>query len=245
MQAIRYLLLLTFCAFSTSTTSACLAKDATAPVTTKEAKSDSAKSAESDTHRFAKEIDAFMDWDAKNAVPRDCILFVGSSSIRLWQTADAFPGLPVVNRGFGGSTIADVNFYSERIVAKYKPRMIVFYAGDNDIAGGKSPDAVFDDFKQFADFVHGRLKSSRLIYLSIKPSPLRWKFWPKAKEVNGRVKQLADESEQLEYVDLATPLLADDGEPNPNYYRPDRLHLNADGYKVWNKVLAPVLRDQK
>lgn len=193
--------------------------------------------------RFAKEIDAFEAWDSKNAVPRDCILFVGSSSIRLWPTAEAFPGLPVVNRGFGGSTIADVNYFDEVVVGKYKPRVIVFYAGDNDIAGGKSPDRVFADFKVFNGYVHSQLPKARLLYLPIKPSPLRWKLWPKAEDVNARVKKLAEESDQLDYVDTATPLLGDDGEPNANYYRPDRLHMNEDGYKVWNKILAPILQD--
>src|SRR6476619_4722811 len=101
--------------------------------------------------RFESEIAAFEKWDHQNAVPRDCILFVGSSTIRLWQTADAFPDLPVINRGFGGSTVADVNYFADRIVFKYKPRTIVFYAGDNDIAGGRSPERVFGDFEKFAD----------------------------------------------------------------------------------------------
>ena len=105
------------------------------------------------TSPFESEIAAFEKWDRQNAVPRDAILFVGSSSIRLWQTADSFPDLPVINRGFGGSTIADVNHFADRIVFKYKPRVIVFYAGDNDIAGGKSPQQVFADFKQFVERV--------------------------------------------------------------------------------------------
>ena len=124
--------------------------------------------------RFETEIAAFEKWDHQNAVPQNCILFVGSSTIRLWQTADAFPDLPVINRGFGGSTIPDVNHFADRIVFKYKPRTIVFYSGDNDIAAGRSPDKVFADFETFAKSVHERLPNTQLIYLAIKPSPLRW-----------------------------------------------------------------------
>ena len=110
-----------------------------------------------DPARFETEIAAFETYDHKNAPPTNPILFVGSSTVRLWQTADAFPDLPVINRGFGGSTIADVNHFADRIVFKYKPRMIVFYSGDNDLAAGRSPDRVFDDFETFADSVHERL----------------------------------------------------------------------------------------
>src|SRR4051795_13598187 len=123
--------------------------------------------------RFESEIAAFEKWDHQNAVPQNCILFVGSSSIRFWQTADAFPELPVINRGFGGSTIPDVNHFADRIVFKYKPRSIVFYAGDNDIAAGHSPGKVFADYEIFANSVHERLPDTKLIYLAIKPSPLR------------------------------------------------------------------------
>src|SRR6188768_857727 len=148
-----------FCALSWLTISASLAKEATAPAAKKP----------TGPARFETEIAAFEKWDHQNAVPENCILFVGSSTIRLWQTADAFPDLPVINRGFGGSTIPDVNYFADRIVFKYKPRTIVFYAGDNDIAGGRSPDKVVADYETFAKSVHERLPDTRLIYLGIKP----------------------------------------------------------------------------
>jgi lysophospholipase L1-like esterase len=191
--------------------------------------------------RFESEIAAFEKWDHQNAVPQNCILFVGSSSIRLWQTADAFPALPVINRGFGGSTIADVNYFANRIVFKYKPRTIVFYAGDNDIAAGRSPDQVFADFETFAKSVHERLPNTRLIYLAIKPSPLRWKLWPKSQTVNSRIQELTKRNDHDLYVDAATPILGSDGQPRKELFRDDGLHMNPKGYKIWNKILAPVL----
>ena len=194
------------------------------------------------TERFAKEIAAFEDYDHKNAPPENPTLFVGSSTIRLWQTADAFPGLPVINRGFGGSTITDILHYADRIVFKYKPRQIVFYSGDNDLASGRTPDRVFADFQTFANSVRERLPDTRIIYLAIKPSASRWKHWPQMQDVNSRVKKLADEpSNKLIYIDTAPALLATDGQPRNELFRDDNLHMSPAGYAAWNKLLAPAL----
>jgi len=204
---------------------------------------ESAAKPKSGPERFESEIAAFEAWDQKNSIPQNSILFVGSSTVRLWQSADAFPGLPVINRGFGGSTIADVNHYADRIVFKYRPRVIVFYSGDNDIAGGRSPDDVFNAFRVFASRVQERLPETRLIFLSVKPSIARWKMWPKMQDVNARVKELASENKQLMYVDTAPTLLGDDGEPQKDLFRDDGLHMSEKGYAAWNKLLSPTLND--
>jgi lysophospholipase L1-like esterase len=192
--------------------------------------------------QFETEIVAFEKWDRQNAVPRDCILFVGSSSIRLWPTAESFPDLPVINRGFGGSTIADVNRYTDRIVLKYRPRAVVFYAGDNDIAGGSSPQQVFSDFKQFVDLIAPKLPETHIIFISIKPSPSRAKFWPKVQQANALIEAYIKTIPQLSYVDIATPMLGDDGKPRPSLFCDDELHLNDSGYAIWNKTLAPAIK---
>lgn len=203
------------------------------------------KTAKPGAARFESEIAAFEKWDRQHAVPRDPILFVGSSTIRLWQTADAFPDLPVVNRGFGGSTIADVNRFADRIVFKYKPRTIVFYAGDNDIAAGRSPDKVVADFDTFASSVRERLPNTQLIYLAIKPSIARWKLWPKMQSVNARVNQFTKTNRKLTYIDTAPPLLGADGQPIKELFRDDGLHMSLKGYATWNKILAPVLAQSR
>src|SRR3954447_24674799 len=182
---LKLFLFVLFCAFSWPTDSIALAKEQTAP---------GAKNPAGPA-RFENEIAAFEKWNHQNAVPQNGILFVGSSTIRLWQTADAFPDLPIINRGFGGSTIPDVNHFADRIVFKYKPRTIVFYAGDNDIAAGSSPEKVFADFETFAKSVHDRLPDTQLIFLAIKSSPLRWKFWSKSQTVNDRIKDLTKKNE--------------------------------------------------
>ncbi len=191
--------------------------------------------------RFESEIAAFEAYDHKNAAPSNPILFVGSSTIRLWQTHDAFPDPPIINRGFGGSTIDNVNHYANRIVFKYKPRVIVFYAGDNDIAAGRTPDRVFSDFQTFAKSVHDRLQGTLIIYLAIKPSIARWELWPKMQAVNIRVKDLGRDNDLLTYVDTAPPLLGDDGQPQKALFRDDGLHMSPKGYAAWNKLLAPIL----
>jgi lysophospholipase L1-like esterase len=192
--------------------------------------------------RFENEIAAFEAYDHKNTPPRDPILFVGSSTIRMWQTADAFPDLPVINRGFGGSTTDDVNHFADRIVFKYKPRLIVFYAGDNDIAAGRTPDRVFSDFQTFLTSVHEHLPNTPVIYLAIKPSIARSKFWPQMQEVNIRVKAVTQQNKELTYVDTAPSLLGADGKPQRDLFRDDGLHMNEKGYARWNEILAPKLR---
>src|SRR5690606_37781520 len=133
-----------------------------------------AQAADPDPTRFAGDIDAFRQWDSKNTVPADGILFVGSSTIRLWPTAERFPGLSVINRGFGGSQISDVNHYFDDVVGKYRPATIVFYAGDNDINDGKTPQRVAADVRAFVGRAREVRADVRFFYLPIKPSPARW-----------------------------------------------------------------------
>jgi len=195
------------------------------------------QTANPDPARFDAQIRAFDEWDRKNAFPREAVLFVGSSSIRMWPTAQKFPGVPVVNRGFGGSHVSDVNHFADRIVLKYSPRLIVFYAGDNDIEAGKPPQQVFDDIQEFVTLVHERLPETNIIYLPIKPSLARWPKWPQMQDVNSRVEKFSQRNDRLIYVDTATPMLGNDGQPRPDLFLDDGLHLNARGYRLWTKVL--------
>jgi lysophospholipase L1-like esterase len=200
------------------------------------------EAANPDPARFEAEIAAFEAWDRQNSFPPGAILFVGSSSIRMWPTAEAFPDLPIINRGFGGSHTSDVNHFAKRIVLKYSPRLIVFYAGDNDIEAGKSPKQVFDDFQAFAKIVHDNLPKTRIVYLPIKPSIARWPKWPQMQAVNSSVGKLSQSDERIIYVDTATPMLGRDGKPRPELFLDDGLHLSAKGYHEWSNTLGPPLR---
>ncbi len=194
-----------------------------------------------DPARFAKDIETFINWDRKNAVPDEAILFVGSSSIRMWKTQESFPDYPVINRGFGGSHISDVNFYMNDIVLKYKPRVIVFYAGDNDIAGGKSPQQVFEDYLSFVKTVKENLPDIRVIYIPIKPSIARWNMWPDMERTNALIKDYSQKNSFLYVADTATPMLGTDGKPKSGLFLDDGLHLNEKGYVLWTEILKPVL----
>ena len=193
--------------------------------------------------RWEETIREFEDWDSKNSFPADAVLFVGSSSIRLWPTRECFEQLPVINRGFGGSQISDVNYYAKRIVLKYQPQVIVFYAGDNDIAAGKGAQQVFDDYKKFLTLIHDKLPATRIIFVGIKPSGSRWSLWPVMNEANMAIKDHCSKDERLFYFDSAAPLLGDNGRPRGEFFLKDNLHLNAKGYEIWTGSLRPILKE--
>ena len=200
------------------------------------------QAADPDPNRFAQEIKAFAEWDSKNAVPAAPVLFVGSSTIRMWRTHDSFPGLPVINRGFGGSQISDVLHFADRVVLAYQPKVIVFYAGDNDIADGKSVQRVVEDYRKFVGLVHAGRPAARIVFLAIKPSGSRWSLWPEMNRANELVRDFCKTDDRLIYTDLSASLLAAEGTPDPSLFLNDRLHLSAKGYAIWTTALAPLLQ---
>ncbi|MHC4207757.1 MAG: GDSL-type esterase/lipase family protein, partial [Planctomycetota bacterium] len=167
--------------------------------------------AENPAEKWEKTIKEFELWDSKNTFPSDSVLFVGSSSIRLWPTRECFGEFAVLNRGFGGSQISDVNYFAERIVLRYEPRVIVFYAGDNDVAAGKNARRVFEDYKKFVKLIQVELPPTRIIYIGIKPSRSRWSLWPVMNEANMMIKDFSGKDGRLFYFDSATPLLNSEG----------------------------------
>jgi lysophospholipase L1-like esterase len=199
--------------------------------------------AEDPAAKWEETIRQFEDWDRKNSYPSDAVLFVGSSSIKLWPTRESFDGLAVINRGFGGSQISEVNYFAERIVLRYAPKVIVFYAGDNDVAAGKNSKQVFDDYREFVKIVHQELPGTRIIFIAIKPSGKRWSLWPVMAQANKMIEELSGTDERLMYFDSATPLMADDGRPDAKFFLKDNLHLNADGYRIWTRLLRPIVEE--
>ena len=189
-------------------------------------------------------IQKFEAQDKKSPPPKDPILFVGSSSIRMWDLDKAFPNLPTMNRGFGGSEFSDVIKYFDRIVAAYQPRLILVYEGDNDIGRGKSAAEVTRDFHTFAKLVREKIPGAQLAFLPVKPSLKRWELWPKMKDANAAIEQACAQDNRLHYLDTVTPMLGADGKPKPGLFADDGLHLNEAGYAAWNKVVQQWLDKQ-
>ncbi len=194
-----------------------------------------------DPQRFKKQINAFVQWDKKNSYPQQAVLFVGSSSIRLWPTREAFPRFKVINRGFGGAEISDVLYYINETTLKYQPAVIVFYCGDNDIADKKSAERVLSDFRLFVEKVHKELPATKIVFLPIKPSLARWRLWPEMNKANELVKKYCKQQPYLMYCDTATPMLNKKGKPKEDIFIEDGLHMNDQGYAIWNKTLLPLL----
>ncbi|HEY2754053.1 GDSL-type esterase/lipase family protein [Phenylobacterium sp.] len=191
--------------------------------------------------RFAPEIAAFAAADREHKPPPCGFLFVGSSSIRFWKTLDAdMAPLPTLNRGFGGSTIADVDYYFDQVVTPYRPRAILFYAGENDINGGEAPSIVTGNFARFMDLKTKTLGDAPVYFISLKPSKLRWLQRDKQAQVNAQIQALAEKRSDLHYVDVV-PAMLTSGMPK-DIYVADGLHMTPEGYKLWTEVIRPVVQ---
>ncbi len=190
-----------------------------------------------------KEIDAFAEIDRRQTPPENAVLFVGSSSIRMWESLrESFPNLKVINRGFGGSRLEDVNHYFDRIVAPYQPKTIVLYAGENDVNDGIAPEKVAADYKMFAEMVHQKLPKTKIFYVSLKPSPSRWKFADQFRQTNVLIKAQTEKDKLAQFVDVFSPMLGANGAPLPDIFREDNLHMKESGYAIWTKVLEKYLK---
>lgn len=189
------------------------------------------------------EINSLTEIDQKQTAPKDSVLFVGNSSIRLWRSLRKdLPDINFINRGFGGSYLADVNYYFEHIITPYKPKQIVLYAGENDINDGKTPENVLADFKTFVSLVRKNFPKTKIYYISLKPSPSRWHLVNKFRETNNLIKTEITKDKNIIYVDVFNAMLNDKGEPQPELYVEDKLHLNEKGYAIWGNILKKGLR---
>jgi lysophospholipase L1-like esterase len=200
---------------------------------------------DSPSSRWEDAIQKFEESDRQQPPPQDGILFIGSSSIRMWDVESSFPDLPVINRGFGGSEVADSVYFADRIVIPYRPRTIVFYAGDNDISRDKTPCRVYDDFREFVAIVHGALPETRIVFIAIKPSLARWKLVHRMRAANALIHVDCEEDPLLTYVDVEGPMLGGDGRPRPELFKEDGLHLNEAGYAIWNDLVRPYIKSDK
>ncbi|NML15952.1 SGNH/GDSL hydrolase family protein [Azohydromonas caseinilytica] len=194
--------------------------------------------------RWRASFAAFEAADRARPVAPGGVVFVGSSSIRGWENLETQFDLspPPLNRGFGGSTLAECARHLDRLVLPYRPRLVVLYAGDNDLAAGDTPRQVLNSYLAFVDGVHRALPATRIAFIAIKPSPSRARLLHRVRQANMLVRHHAAGDARLAYIDVFTPMLGPDGQPRPQLFQPDALHLNARGYALWRELIAPVLR---
>jgi lysophospholipase L1-like esterase len=191
---------------------------------------------------FWNEIAEFKRRDSIQRPPANAILFVGSSSFRKWTGVQSdFPGYPIVNRGFGGSTLDDVIRYAGDIIYPYRPKEVVIYCGDNDLAAGKSAKKVYKRFVKLYDMIRKRLGNVDIVYVSIKPSPSREKLMPEMEQANDLIRNFMAQRSHASFVDVYHLMLNSQGRPIDNLFVADKLHMNEKGYKIWQQALLPYL----
>jgi lysophospholipase L1-like esterase len=196
--------------------------------------------------RWEKEIAAYEASDRTNPPPKGGIVFIGSSTIRRWETLAAdFPDHKVINRGFGGSEIADATHFADRIIFPYAPKQVFLRAGGNDIHAGLLPNAVARNFADFVRVVHGRLPLAEIVYIGVNPAPSRWGENDKLSALNAQIRAMALNSPRVCYVDCYDISVTRDGQPRPELFVADRLHFNADGYKLLADKVRPYLTATK
>jgi lysophospholipase L1-like esterase len=192
--------------------------------------------------RWEKEIAAFEAKDQEAPPPKGGIVFIGSSSIKKWTTlASDFPHHQVLNRGFGGSQIIDSVHFADRIVIPYAPRMVVFYAGGNDIHVGKTPEQVCSDFQAFVQTVRAKLPKTEIACISIAGNPARWAEVDQVRKLNALLEAYTKEQPGLKFINVFPRMLGSDGQPLPDIFVADRLHMNAAGYKIWTEIVGHYL----
>lgn len=196
-----------------------------------------------DFARWDKEISAMEATEKTNPPPKNAVLFLGSSTIRLWKTlVQDFPDVPLINRGFGGSEIADATHFADRLVFPYAPKQIIFRSGGNDLQTGKSPEQVCADFKTFVATVHAKLPETEIVFMSWNHSPSRWSSAARERALNELIAAYAETQPRVKYLDVSDVSLDSNGQARPELFVSDRLHFNAAGYELLAARVRPHLK---
>lgn len=193
---------------------------------------------------FYDEIQAFKKQDKVSMPPKNAILFVGSSSFRMWSDVqDYFPGYTIINRGFGGSSLPDVVRYVDDIIVPYQPKQILIYCGDNDLAASDTVTAqmVADRFKTLFTTIRKKMGGVPIAFVSIKPSPSRVRLMPKMMQANNLISEYLRHKNKTAFIDVYHAMVTADNKPMTDIFKEDNLHMNAKGYAIWQKVIEPYL----
>ena len=197
---------------------------------------------------WKKEIRAFKKQDQQNQYPENAVLFVGSSSIRFWNSlSEDMAPVPVIQRGFGGSKIGDIIYWAPEIIFSHSVKTIVVFAGTNDITGhhgDSSPQEVADKVAKLEKIIHEHNPGIMIYYISITPTPDRWDVWPRVQHTNELVAEFANTTINFTFLDFINDFLTDENLPNEDYFKIDELHLNEKGYAIWTDRIKPLLTEQ-
>jgi hypothetical protein len=192
--------------------------------------------------KWEKDVAAVEKRQAGKPPEKRGVVFAGSSTVRLWDLTRSFPEWKVTNSGFGGSEIRDVTHFTDRLILKHEPRAIVFYAGDNDMKSGRTPEQVLSDFRAFVAAVHRALPKTEVYFVAIKPSPARWELFDVQSRANSLVKEFCAKDDRLGYVDIVPPMLGKDGRPREELFVKDRLHLSPAGYEILTEAVKSAVK---
>ena len=193
---------------------------------------------------FWNDIQQFRKQDSVQPPPSNAILFVGSSSFTRWtDVQNYFPGYTIINRGFGGSTLVDVLRYEEDVIFKYNPKQILIYCGENDFASSDTitPTTVFNRFKTLFSEIRTVYPKVPIAYISMKPSPSRWNLRDKFMTGNHLIEDYLKKQKNAQFISVWKPMLGSDGKPKKELFVEDNLHMNAQGYAIWQKIIQPTL----
>lgn len=194
---------------------------------------------------YYDDVQNFKKLDAEKTPQKDVILFLGSSSFTRWtDVAQYFPNKVIINRAFGGSRIADLNYYAEDLLNPYQPKQVIIYCGENDIVYKDKPNAneVFKRFKQFYNTVRTQFPKANIAYVSIKYSPSREQFWLMMKQVNKKINRFMNCKKNAEFIDITAAMNDKNGNVRKDIFVEDMLHMKPEGYKIWTKVMYPYLK---
>ena len=191
---------------------------------------------------FLKDINHFKKLDSMQAPPKNPILFIGSSSFTKWvDVANYFPGYTILNRAFGGSSLPDIIYFANEVIFNYQPKQIIIYCGENDVAANATAKKVLERFKQLHVLIRSKLPKVPIVFISIKPSPSREKFWPIIVASNTLIKKFAKKHRETYFVDIYQSMFNSNGKVMTDIFLSDNLHMNKKGYEIWQPIIAPYL----
>jgi lysophospholipase L1-like esterase len=194
---------------------------------------------------FWEDVQAFKKQDSVSVPPKNAILFIGSSSFTMWKDVNQyFPGYRIINRAFGGSTLVDQLRYVREVVFPYKPKQVIIYCGENDLAASDTVDAndVANRFKSLFTMIRNKFPKTYIVYVSMKPSPSRHMLASKMIGGNELIKKYLSSRSRTAFIDIYKEMIDDEGKPKEELFLEDNLHMNKIGYAIWKKAIEPYLR---